>query len=429
MMHPLPRLQAPRINPDMVDRRYLLRREVGRGGTCVVHEAVHAITRKVVAVKRLVDDMRDDPVQRQRVLREAEALASISHPNVVSILDAGEELDGAPYLVLEFLEARTLEGMIAARGRFDVMDALAVVRQGCEAVAAVHDAGLVHRDVKPGNMLIVQQNGGFVDLRRAKLKLVDFGIAAAPWFDAGGPKLTGPDGIVGTPEYMPVERLSAMPETTTPAVDVYALGVTLYECLTGEAPFNGEPMQVMSKALLSPPPQITKARPDVPPIVATILDTALARDPGRRYRDARVMAQAIDVAMAELSKTKTTPAPAPPEGASRRRAVRAPYMTPVRIDFAGGSFDGRTEDLSEGGALVMLPDTLANGTQVQVRFALPMTGELLKAGAVVRWSKRRDLATRAPCAVGVEFTNLEPRVRLAIAQFVRIVGQEVERKG
>jgi serine/threonine-protein kinase len=379
------------------------------------------VTHKVVAVKRLVQALRGDPLQRARLTREAEALAAISHPNVVSVLDAGTEVDGAPYVVLEYLDARTLEGLIAARGRLAVLDALSVVRQACNAVAAVHDAGFVHRDVKPGNMLIIQSDASN-DLRRARLKLVDFGIIAAPWFDLGGNKLTKPDAIIGTPEYMPVERLRATSGVTTPTEDVYALGVTLYECLTGQVPFEGAPMQVMSEVLASPPPQVRRTHPDVPDIVAQILDTSLARDSSQRYRDARAMAQAIDIALAELS-TSAGP-PAAPAGATRRRAVRAPYLTPVRVDFAGGSFDGRTEDLCEGGALVMLPDVLPNGTQVQVRFALPLTGELLKAHAIVRWSKRNDVASRAPCAVGIEFSNLEPRARAAIAQFVGIVGQQ-----
>jgi hypothetical protein len=256
--------------------------------------------------------------------------------------------------------------------------------------------------------------------------LVDLGVATAPWFDA---KLTRPDGVVGTPEYLPVESISAAPDAATPAVDVYALGVTLYECLTGDVPFAGNPMQVMAKTMMSPPPPVQKVRPDVPSIVATIVDVAMSRDKSRRYRDARVMGDAIDVAITELSRKKVTAPSIAPNGVSRRRAMRAPYITPVRVDFAGGSHDGRTEDLSEGGAMVMLSDVLPSGTQVQVRFAMPMTGELLKAAAVVRWAKRRDVASRAPCAVGLEFVGLEPGVRAAIAQFVHIIGQEVERKG
>lgn len=408
----------------LVDRRYQLLRELGRGGTCVVHEAVHVITRRVVAVKQLMEGLRSDPIQRARVLREAEALAAVVHPNVVSVLDAGTDHEGAPFIALEFLEARTLEGLIASRGRLEVIDALKVMRQACEAVAAVHAAGLVHRDVKPGNMLLVAARGSFADLGASCLKLVDFGVAAAPWFEA---KLTKPDGVVGTPEYLPVESISATGEGSTPAADVYGLGVTMFECLTGDVPFVGSPMQVMSKTLMSAAPPVKKVRPDVPDVVASIVDRAMSRDRTQRYANAHAMGEAVDAAIAEL--TRARPTRAADAGVSRRRAVRAPYITPVRVDFAGGSYDGRTEDLSEGGALVMLPEALPNGTQIQIRFALPMTGTLLKATAVVRWSKRRQVVAFAPCAIGVEFVDVDPEVREAIAQFVRIVGQDTERRG
>lgn len=405
---------------DMLDRRYKLRREVGRGGTCVVHEAVHRFTHKVVAVKHLADAFRADPVHRARLLREAEALASIDHPGVVSILDAGEEDDGAPYVVLQFIDGRSLEGIIASRGRLDVVDALKVVRQACDAVGAVHAAGLVHRDVKPGNMLLVAPGGSYEDLGVTELKLVDLGIASAPWFKA---KLTQPGGVVGTPEYLPVESFSADATVATPAADVYALGVTLFECLTGQVPFAGKPMQVMAQALGSEAPELETLRPDVPPLVAAVVRTAMSRERAERYADARAMGAAIDAALAELARTRAPRPTIGGAGVSRRRAMRAPYITPVRVEFAGGSHDGRTEDLSAGGALVMLPDVLDNGTQVQVRFALPMTGELLKAAAVVRWSRRREVAARAPCAVGLEFSGLDARSREAIATFVRIIGQ------
>lgn len=410
---------------NLVDRRYVLRREVGRGGTCVVHEAVHRITHRVVAVKRLVDALRDNPVQRARLVREAEALASIDHPGVVSILDAGEESDGAPFIVLEFIEGRSLEGMIAARGRLDVQGALSILRQACDAVGAVHAAGLVHRDVKPGNMLLVAAGGSYSDLGATRLKLVDLGVASAPWFDA---KLTKPEGVVGTPEYLPLESIGAEPGAAAPAADVYALGVTLFECLTGKVPFAGGAMQVMAQTMTATGPALEELRPDVPPVVARIVHTAMSRDPSKRYRDAHAMGAAIDDALAELSRTKTTRPSVAAGGLSRRRAARAAYITPVRVEFAGGAQDGRTEDLSEGGALVMLPESLEDGTQVQVRFALPMTGELLKAAALVRWSKRRDSAARMPCAIGLEFSGIDVRSRDAIAQFVRIVGGEDERR-
>lgn len=426
MMHIAP-ASGPRVDRNVVDRRYALRREIGRGGCCVVHEAVHQITRRVVAVKRLQEGLRQDPTMRARLFREAEVIAAVSHPNVVAILDAGEELDGSPYVVLEYLEARSLEGFVAARGPLPLLDALTLVKQACAAVGAVHEAGFVHRDVKPGNMLLEAKGATYASLKDAQLKLIDFGLASAPWFDAQGPKLTRPDIVVGTPEYMPLERLAGNPDASTPAVDVYSLGATLFECLTGRAPFDGDVNSVLAKALTQPAPSVKTFRRDTPDLVAAVVDTALSRDASRRYRDARVMEHALGVAIEELTKKPTVAPPA--EGASRRKFVRAPYITPVRVEHAGGVLDGRTEDLSMGGMMAMLPEPLPTGSVATVRFALPTTGAYVRAQAVVRWSRKQEARTRTPCAVGLEFRDLEPAIRDAIDQFVRIVGQEVERRG
>jgi len=194
----------------LVDRRYLIRREIGRGGACVVYEAVHRVTRRVVAVKQLLDHHGAEPVLRARLLREAEALAAVSHPNIVQVLDAGEESDGAPYVVLEYLEGRSLEGLIAARGALQAGDALSVVKEICAAMAAVHDAGVVHRDVKPSNVLVMA-GSHYESLRGSRVKLLDFGIATAPRIEEAG-KLTQGNGVVGTLEYMPPERVMGGPE-------------------------------------------------------------------------------------------------------------------------------------------------------------------------------------------------------------------------
>lgn len=426
MMQPGP--VSARIERNIVDRRYLLRREVGRGGTSVVHEAVHQITRRIVAIKRLHENLRTDPVQVGRVLREAEAIAAVRHPNVVRVIDAGQEEDGAPYIVLEYLEGRTLEGIIAARGGLSIFDSLWLTRQACSAVAAVHEAGFVHRDVKPGNFLVLPSGDGYGNLRDTRLKLIDFGIVTAPWFD-GRQKLTREGTMMGTPEYMPIERLVGNPDSSKPAIDVYALGVTLYECLTGRAPYEGSSIQVITRALTEPITPLEKLCPDVPEVIVRIVNTALDRDPDKRFRDARVMEHALTAAIEEISKKKTSKTINVATGASRRRHVRAPYITPVRLEHEGKSLDGRTEDLSMGGVMVMLPELVPQGAQVTIRFALPTTGEYVRAAAIVRWGRKSDARSKTPCALGLEFQDLDARVKNAIEQFVRIVGREVERRG
>ena len=407
--------------PRLVDRRYATRREIGRGGACVVYEAVHRVTRRVVAVKLLHEHQKTDPLLRARLLREAEAIAAVSHPNVVQVLDAGEEPDGAPYLVLEYLEGRSLEGLVAARGALQARDALSVVKEICAAISAVHDAGLVHRDVKPSNVLVIAGNG-YESLTGARVKLIDFGIAQGTRFD-DAPKLTQSNAVIGTLEYMPPERVLGPPDAGEVAGDIYGLGATLFECLTGRVPFDGDRMQIVAQLATSLPPSARSIRAEVPADVDPILQRALHRDARQRYRDARELERALDIALESIAPG------AAPTGASRRRHVRAPYITPVRLEDGKQAIDGRTEDLSVNGLMVILDAMPQSEALVNVRFALPTTGEYVASKAMVRWTRRQHGRARLACAVGLEFVSLDQRVGAAIEKFVRIVGTEVERRG
>ena len=186
---------------DVIDNRYELVRDLGRGAAGVVFEARHMFTHRRVALK-LVSPDSPRAVQgelRARLVREARAIAAARHPSIVDVLDGGVTSCGTPYIVLEMLEGgRTLEGLLATRGKLSVKDTVAIGLQLCDGLGAAHKAGVVHRDVKPGNIIVLKDHTGEV------IKLVDFGIAQVSTREG---KLTSHGAIIGTPEYMAPEQI------------------------------------------------------------------------------------------------------------------------------------------------------------------------------------------------------------------------------
>lgn len=393
--------------PVLVADRYELMREAGRGGMCVVHEARHRYTERLVAVKRLLPAFARKAEMRARLIQEAVALGLVRHPGVVDILDAGES-GGGPYIVMEMLAGRTVEGLLAARGALPLADALAIGKRAASAVAAVHDAGIIHRDIKPGNLVVLQ----CPETHKKRLKLIDFGIARLPESAVVGERLSRASTVLGTPEYLPLELLTAS-GLVTPAADVYALGVTLYECLTGVVPFAGSYGEVLRQAAMTEARPVRDLRPEVPRGVEDVVMRALARDPGARFEDAGEFRDALQEASEQVT---STPPPLPSRDGSPRRHARVPYMTPVRVRFEQGLLEGRSEDLSESGLLVLMPIPLPEGTEVHVRFALPITGEIAVCRGVVRWVKPREARTSA---VGLELLDIPARMKAIIADYVR----------
>src|SRR5512140_2858567 len=157
----------------MVDKRYVLKREIGRGGICAVYAAEHRYTRRTYALKALLPEYRKHQEARARLLAEARMLGAVHHPNVVEVIDAGMD-EGAPFVVMERLRAKSLEALLLARGKLTVSDTLVIARLGAAGLAATHRAGVIHRDIKPGNLLVVRTETG------KTLKLIDFGVAT-PW--------------------------------------------------------------------------------------------------------------------------------------------------------------------------------------------------------------------------------------------------------
>lgn len=422
----------------LVDDRYRVKREIARGGMSLVLEAEHVVLGETVALKVLRGSIAELRSLRARVDREARALARARHPHIVGIRDAGTCPRFGPYLALQPLYGRPLDGLLSARGRIGVSSVLAIAREIGAALGHAHSVGVFHRDVKPGNVLIVPGGPGEPDTS----VLIDFGIASVAEALAGpDPKLTRSGEVLGTPEYMAPELLldGASPDART---DVYALAVTMYECLTGEVPHTGRMAAIMAAlALERPPTPMLAARSDVPPALEGLLRRALSRDPAKRPAGPVELATLAIEACGQpvlrlellgahgmarraapppvLTPTRVgdvVPPPSPPQGA--RRHVRAAYVAPARVIGGAGAFDGRTEDVSEGGALIA--GTIARpeeGEVVSVRFPLPTSGRIVTLMARARWCRTH----RGAHAIGVAFVDVPAAAREDIARYVELM--------
>jgi eukaryotic-like serine/threonine-protein kinase len=282
-----------RIDPligSTLDGRYRLLRVIGEGGMGIVYEGEHVLIERRVAVKVLREDFckRADVVERFR--REAKSASRIGHPNIVDVLDFGETPGGASYFVMEMLHGEDLADVLARTGALAPQRAALIAYQCCHALAAAHDKGIVHRDLKPENIFLIEREGApdFV-------KIVDFGVAKMSDQEVSSPrKLTRSGMIFGTPEYMSPEQAAGhLPDHR---VDIYALGVTLYELLTGRVPFEGESfMSVLSKHASKQVPALRDVNPRVR--ISSELENAvfraLRKDRGERFQGMRDMAAAL----------------------------------------------------------------------------------------------------------------------------------------
>jgi serine/threonine protein kinase len=369
---------------------------------------------------------------RLRLLREAAAMASVRHPGVTQVLDAGELPDIGPYVVMELLEGRTLQGILAVRLRVGAFETVQLGRQICETLAAAHRHGVLHRDIKPSNLFVARDETG-----REVIKIIDFGIARIASDDR---KLTQQGGVLGTPEYMAPEQMLGHADIDA-RVDVYAVGVTLYECLTGSVPFEGNYGEVLLKAATQPLIPIRTKTPMISAELASIIERALARDPAERHQSMAAFAEALSqinlpdpggsllglrpprpLARPSVQLPKLQPVvpamPALPVD-QRRRFARAPYVTPVRILRSNErNIDGRSEDVSVGGLLVVIGTPCAADEIVKVRFALPATGKIVELTARTKWVRN----TRGTDAVGLEFTAVPPEVHSTIEAYVTEIG-------
>ncbi|MFF5076936.1 serine/threonine-protein kinase [Actinoplanes sp. NPDC000266] len=285
---------------EMYGGRYRLDERIAAGGMGEVWRGTDTVLGRDVAVKTLHADRAGDPSFQTRFRNEARAMAALHHPGVADVYDFGETAGGTDaFIVMARVEGEPLNQRIAARGRLSADETLSVVSQAGRALEAAHRAGIVHRDVKPGN-LIIKPDGTVV--------LVDFGVAR----QADTATMTAAGEVVGTAMYIAPEQVSK--EAITPAVDVYALGVVAYHCLAGHPPFLGDnPVAIAMQHLNEPPPPLPD---DIPPAVRALVMRAMAKRPQDRFASAAAMAGAADQILAGVDTTTVLAAIATPPAAT-----------------------------------------------------------------------------------------------------------------
>ena len=307
--------------------RYALGRLLGAGGAGKVFAGRDERLHRDVAIK-LVPTASAEPVARQRFVREARTAAAFTHPNAVALYDAGEA-DGSLYLVMELVDGESLAEMLAARGPLGPAESERIMSAVLSALAAAHGAGIVHRDVKPGNVLLGADGA---------VKLADFGIAKRLDDAAGDVTVVGD--IIGTPKYLAPELVGGAP--ATPSSDVYAAGVVLFEMLAGRPPFDADtPLATALAHRDHPVPDVGALRP-VPERLAAVVRTAMTKDPAHRFASADAMRAAITgtapktevlaapTATASFPRTDVMPSP------GYRRSGRSPWWIAIAAALVVG---------------------------------------------------------------------------------------------
>jgi tRNA A-37 threonylcarbamoyl transferase component Bud32 len=281
----VPFTRNPDITPMLIDEgrigRFEIRERLGGGGMGDVYRAYDTELTRTVAIKVLAVRYLADSLSKRRFLREAQMASILNHPNIATIYEIGE-LSGVPFIVMEYVEGDTLAGRLGARGPFPIGEVVAVGRQLASALEEAHEKGVIHRDIKLGNIILTARGG---------VKILDFGLAKPSPLAAKMRQevsdLTEPGVLIGTITYMSPEQASGEGEVTHLS-DVFSLGVVLYELTTGSLPFDGETyFQIIEKIAREAPRPVTEFRPDAPPELVAIIDRAMAKRPEDRYASGR----------------------------------------------------------------------------------------------------------------------------------------------
>lgn len=268
--------------------QYVIRERLGSGGMGEVYRAEHQLLRRPCAVKLIRPEHAGDAEVLQRFEREVQATSALTHPNTVAIYDYGIADDGTFYYVMEYLPGHTLEEIVATEGPLAPERAVLLLRQVASALNEAHAAGLTHRDIKPGNVMVCER-GGISDVA----KLLDFGLVVTAGLQAADAKLTQAGMILGTPAYMSPEQCGGDAHPG-PASDIYSVGALAYFLLCGRSPFEGRgPVQMLMAHLGEVPPSVRSRRPEVSEALDEVVMKCLAKRPANRYESAAELARAL----------------------------------------------------------------------------------------------------------------------------------------
>lgn len=272
----------------VVGGKYTLVEKIGQGGMGVVYKGINEKLGQRVAVKFLSRKLADDESIVMRFLNEARSYCRVVHPNAVTLLDYGQHEDGTLYIITEFIEGKSLTDTLKAVGPLAPDESMSVALQVCEVLSAAHKEGVIHRDLKPDNLMLIPSTRG-----RYAVKVLDFGIAKIVDEENGPTTETG--SVFGTPEFMSPEQ--ARGDAADPRSDLYALGIILFYTLTGKLPFRGKnKLVVLNKQLNADPPRPSEVREgiEVPPRLEAVILKLLNKDPAARYESADDLAEALE---------------------------------------------------------------------------------------------------------------------------------------
>lgn len=414
LRRPVP-VERGRLPPGSLAGEYVLRSVLASGGHGTVYEAEHRVLGRRAAVKVLHPHLSEQGDMLQRFVREARVVNQIRHPNIVDVYDFGMLPDGSPFYVMELLAGRTLSQLLQERGRLSAERALALLEPIGAALQAAHQAGVVHRDLKASNVAVVSEG------EPPRVKLLDFGIAKLIHPEQGQEGLTTAGQRLGTCQAMAPEQFRGGP--IGPATDVYALGVLLYQMLTGSYPFQSEDRLEVERLHLEAPPPRPSASAPVPPAVDGVVLRCLEKDARQRYAD-------VGAFLAALREAVVPEAGAGAAGHSLHRAFGlyaelAPAEPAAEEDEAawaalGEALDALEQELRAAGFLLALQTGQAllgvrllepSGGPLQARALLETARELCRratesATAVrVRMSVHVDLVELRQAAEGAEVTG------------------------
>ena len=269
---------------DKINDRYQIIKTIGEGGMANVYLAQDTILNRQVAVKILRGDLADDEKFVRRFQREALSASKLNHPNIVEVYDVGED-NGQYYIVMEYVNGKTLKSLVKKRGALTLPEVIDIMTQLLSAVMCAHDSYIIHRDIKPQNVMILEDG---------KVKIMDFGIAMA----LNSNELTQTNSVMGSVHYLPPEQANGSGSTIKS--DIYSLGILMYELLIGKVPFKGDnAVEIAIKQMKEPIPSICKQNPDIPQSIENIILKACAKNPKNRYDSVKEMYEDVLKALNE----------------------------------------------------------------------------------------------------------------------------------
>jgi serine/threonine-protein kinase len=287
-----------RIVGTVVEKRYKVQEAIGTGGWATVYKAEDQVLKRTVAIKVLHEAHLNNEVRIARFLREAQAIAQLQHKNICDVYDFGFLPHGQPFIVMEFLHGTALSKIISEKKRLPVKDAVNIIVQACDGLSAAHKNGIIHRDIKPGNIFIMDDG---------RIKLLDFGLAKT--LDKEDRPLTATGITVGTAEYMSPEQCFGL--QVTASSDIYALGCVLFEMLTGTTPFEAfDDIEYMNKHVKEKAPKLAGKCPDqeFSPALEAVVARALDKNPAKRFDDAYAFKHQLLGATGTPMESTTQPA-------------------------------------------------------------------------------------------------------------------------